>query len=79
MEAVRNFANLAFKLGESLAVQESKIFERREVFHESSSNKDYLIGQKIQPGTRQFSEEEIEGSVFKSHDTAILRILTKWA
>ena len=58
IEAVRNFANLTFKLGESLAVQESKIFEKKEVFHASSS-KDYVIGQKIQPGTRQFSEEEI--------------------
>ena len=29
-------------------------------------------------GTRQFSDEEIEGCMFKSHDTAILRTLTKW-
>ena len=29
IEAVRNFANLTFKLGESLAVQESKIFEKK--------------------------------------------------
>lgn len=38
-----------------------------------------LFGQKIPSGTRQFTDDDIEGEVFKLHHSSILRILTKWA
>ena len=59
MEAIKNFAKMAFKLGQSLAINESNTFEKKETFVHESSEKDYLIGHKIPAGTKQFSDEQI--------------------
>lgn len=49
------------------------------VHAEKVSHKQILIGQKIPAEVPIFSEEDIEAENFKSLDSSVLRLLTKWA